>query len=61
MDITLHEESYGQKSLKKEVVAAFKELSAKPSRDTIKNIMAYSRALSVSDYESLGKQELNLN
>lgn len=61
MDITLHEESYGQKSLKKVVAALFQEEGVKPKNDTIKNIMAYSRSLSVNKFETLGTQDINLN
>jgi hypothetical protein len=61
MDITLHEESYGQKSLKSEIVSAFKEKGTSPERETIKNIMAYSKALSISQFDTLGQQESNLN
>jgi hypothetical protein len=61
MDITLHEESYGQKSLKTEIVNAFHSESIKVHGDTIKNLMAYSKALAVNQYQSLGQQENNLN
>ena len=61
MDITLHEEFYGQKSLKEEIVDAFNKETIVPARDTIKNIMAYSKALAVREYESVGQQEIILN
>ncbi|MFT4754129.1 MAG: hypothetical protein ACI9GM_001008 [Salibacteraceae bacterium] len=61
MDITLHEESYGQKSLKSELAEAFSAEGLPAQRETIKNIMAYSKALSVNQFGTLGKQETNLN
>mgnify|MGYP000050051916 CR=1 FL=1 len=61
MDITLHEESYGQKSLKSEIAKAFSADGISAQRNTIKNIMAYSKALSVGQFDTLGQQETNLN
>ncbi len=61
MDKTLHEEFYGQKSIKNEVIDFFTENEVKPHRDKIKNIMAFSKALTVGQYESIGPQETILN
>lgn len=61
MDKTLHEEFYGQKSIEKEVISYFSDQEVKPHRDKIKNIMAFSKAFSVDQYDTLGQQETNLN
>lgn len=61
MDITIHEESYGQTSLKADIISAFQSEAVQPKRNTIKNLMAYSKALTVNQYDTLGQQEINLN
>ncbi len=61
MDITLHEKLYGQIFLNSKTEKSVGESKIKVRKETIKNLMAYSRALSVSNYESLGQQEVILN
>jgi hypothetical protein len=61
MDITLHEEFYGQKSLNQEAVDASLQERIVPKKQTIATIMAYSRALSIQCYETLGQEETILN
>lgn len=61
MDKTLHEEFYGQKSIEKEVIGFFHENEVKPHSDKIRNIMAFSKAFSVEQYDSLEQQETILN
>ena len=61
MDITLHENNHGEKLVSLE---AFEDLmmgNLKPSKTTIKNIMAYSKALSIKKFDCLGEQETILN
>ena len=61
MDTPLHKEFFERKSLKLVIKEALEATPILPNQNTIKNIMAYSKALSVSQYESLGQQEMNLN
>lgn len=61
MDITIHEEFYGQKSLNQEASPHVEPQKMIVHRQTITNIMAYSKALSVSCFDSLGTQEIILN
>lgn len=61
MDITLHEELYGQTFLNPKTEKSNGEPKIRARKETIKNLMAYSRALSVKSYESLGQQETILN
>jgi len=61
MDITLHEQNHGQKIVNLEAFEALMMNDLKPKQSTIKNIMAYSKALSVECYDSLGQQETILN
>ncbi len=61
MDITIHEEFHGQKSLNQEAIDASAQERIVPKKQTIASIMAYSGALSVRCYETLGQQESILN
>lgn len=61
MDITLHEEFYGQTFLNPKAEKSSGGSKIRARKETIKNLMAYSRALSVKSYESLGQQETILN
>ena len=61
MEKHLHEEFYGQEFVNLEVFEALMMDDLKPKKQTIANIMAYSKALTVQCYESLGCQETILN
>lgn len=61
MEKPVHEEFYGQELANLEVFEAFMMDDLKPKKQTIANIMAYSKALAVQCYESLGQQETILN
>ena len=61
MEIPLHEEFYGQELVNMELFEALMLDDLKPKKQTIANLMAYSKALSVRCYESLGQQETILN
>jgi ribosomal protein S15P/S13E len=61
MDITLHEELYGQTFLDSKANDASSKPKLRAKKETIKNLMDYSRALSVNCYDSLGQQETILN
>ena len=61
MDITIHEELFGQENLNIDAFEALMMDNLKPRQKTINNIMAYSKALSVSTYDSLGQQDTILN
>lgn len=61
MDITLHEEFYGRKMVSQEASDASTMHRFVPKKQTIANIMAFSRALSVNTYDHLGVQEIILN
>lgn len=61
MDITLHEELYGQTFLNPKENKTSSKPKLKAKKETIKNLMNYSRALSVNCYDSLGQQETILN
>jgi hypothetical protein len=61
MDITLHEKNHGQQIVNLDAFEAVAMNDLKPKSNIIKNLMAYSKALKVNDYKTLGKQELILN
>ena len=61
MEKPVHEEFYGQELVSIEVFEALMMDDLKPKKQTIANIMAYSKALSVRCYDSLGSQETILN
>ena len=61
MDITIREELFGQENFNLDAFEALMMDELKPKPQTISNIMAYSRALSVSTFDSLGQQETILN
>ena len=61
MEAPLHEEFYGQKLASIELFEALMLDDLKPRKQTIANIMAYSKALDVRCYDSLGDQETILN
>lgn len=61
MDITLHEKNHGQKIVNLESFEDLMMGNLNPTKTTIKNIMAYSRALSIKKFDCLGEQETILN
>ena len=61
MDITLHEKNHGQTIVNLESFEDLMMGNLKPSESTIKNILAYSEALSVKRFDCLGNQETILN
>jgi hypothetical protein len=61
MEKPVHEEFYGQELANFEVFEALMMDDLKPKKQTIANLMAYSKALAVNCYQSLGCQETILN
>lgn len=61
MEKPLHEEYYGQELVNIELFEALMLDDLKPKKQTIAKIMAYSKALTIRCYESLGQQEVILN
>lgn len=61
MEKPIHEEFYGQELVNFEVFEALMMDDLKPKKQTIAKIMAYSKALTIHCYESLGCQETILN
>ena len=61
MDITLHETNHGQKTQNLESFEDLMMGRLKPTKTTVNNIMAYSKALSINSYDCLGEQETILN
>tara|TARA_R110002050_G_scaffold286088_1_gene436095 strand:- start:47856 stop:48041 length:186 start_codon:yes stop_codon:yes gene_type:complete len=61
MEKPVHEEFYGHELANLEVFEALMMDDLKPKKQTIANIMAYSKAVTFQCYESLGQQESILN
>ncbi len=61
MEKPLHEEIFGLELVNMEAFEALMLDDLKPKRQTIANIMAYSKALEIKNYKSLGQQEIILN